>query len=218
MARSLAVSAAGLLLVLPTFAAPLPDAPPFTPIELKAHLNVKLSENLHSDRFPNNNLSSLPTGKQKLAGLEFTIGDGVVQLGSENVKSKPEKVEGIKVGRTFKKLHIIHACGYNAPDDTVIGKYVVHYDDKTKSEIEVVYGRDVVDWWAYPDRKGPTKGKVAWEGENEASKGFEAKLKLYLTTWENPNPKKKVVTIDFVATAQDTGAAPFCVAMTAEEK
>jgi hypothetical protein len=81
-----------------------------------------------------------------------------------------------------------------------------------------MYGRDVVDWWAYPDRKGPTKGKAVWEGENEASKGFDAKIKLYLMTWENPKPDKKVETIDFVATNPDQPAAPFCVGITAEDK
>ena len=150
--------------------------------------------------------------------MEFEIGDGVLQLGSASVTGKPTKIEGIKVGRTLKKLRFLQACGYSAPDDTVIGKYIINYDDKSKAEIEIVYGKDVVDWWAYPDRKGPTKGKAAWEGENEASKGFDAKIKLYLMTWENPKPDKKVATIDFVATKPEIGAAPFCVAITAEDK
>ena len=131
---------------------------------------------------------------------------------------KPKEFKDIKVGRTLKKLHFLQACGYDTEDDTVIGKYVVHYDDKSTADIEIVYGRDVVDWWAYPDRKAPTKGKVVWEGENEASKGFDAKIKLYLMTWENPKPDKKVETIDFVATNPDQPAAPFCVAITAEDK
>ncbi len=41
---------------------------------------------------------------------------------------------------------------------------------------------------------------------------------MYLQTWENPHAKKKVTAIDFVATAPEAGAAPFCVAITAEEK
>ena len=47
-----------------------------------------------------------------------------------------------------------------------------------------------------------------WEGENEASKGFEAKIKLYLMTWENPKPDKMVATIDFVATEPGAGGGP----------
>lgn len=214
MARTLA--ALTFALALP--AAPAPEEQPTNYIDLAPHINVKMKENLHSDRFPNNNLSSLPTGKQTFAGAKFQIGEGVMQLGSANVAGKPEKVEGIKVGRKLAKLNILHATGYSLDEDAQIAKYVVHYDDKTTADIEVVYGKDVVDWWAYPEQKAPTRSKVAWEGENEASKGFEAKIKLYLTTWENPHPKKKVVSIDFVATAPDKAAAPFCVAITAEDK
>jgi hypothetical protein len=199
-------------------AAPAPKTQPTQFISLKGLTNVKMDENLHSDRFANNNLKSLPTGKQKFGEVEFEIGDGVLQLGSSNVTTKPNKIEGIKVGRTLKKLHFLQATGYNTEPDTIIGKYVINYDDKTTAEIEIVYGKDVVDWWAYPDQVAPTNGKAVWEGENEASKGFDAKIKLYLKTWENPKPDKKVVTIDFVATKPEQAAAPFCVAITAEEK
>jgi hypothetical protein len=37
-----------------------------------------------------------------------------------------------------------------------------------------------------------------------------------MTTWKNPEPARKVVSIDFASTNADK-AAPFCVAMTAEE-
>jgi hypothetical protein len=203
--------AAGLL------AAPAAKPEPIKFISLKGHTNVKWDENLHSDRFEHNNLKSLPTGRRKFGDVEFEIGDGLMQLGAKNV-DKPKEFKDIKVGRTLKKLHFLQACGYNTDDDTVIGKYVVHYEDKTTADVEIVYGRDVVDWWAYPDRKGPTKGKAVWEGENEASKGFDAKIKLYLMTWENPKPDKVVTAIDFVATNPDQEAAPFCVAITAEDK
>jgi hypothetical protein len=218
MARTLTALGACLTLGLALSAAPAPTEQPAAYIDLAPHLNVKLKDNLHSDRFPNNNLASLPTGKQTFAGVKFQIGDGIVQLGSAQVQSKPAKVEGIKVGRTFAKLHILHATGYSADEEIQIAKYVVRYDDKSTAEVEVVYGKDVVDWWAYPDQKAPTRSKVAWEGENEAAKGFEAKIKLYLTTWENPHPKKKVVSLDYVATAPDKSPAPFCVAITAEDK
>jgi hypothetical protein len=208
--------AAGLLAAA-VVAAPVGKADPVKFVSLKGHTNVKWDENLHSNRFENNNLKSLPTGKQKFGDVEFEIGDGLMQLGAKNV-DKPKEFKDIKVGRALKKLHFLQACGYNTDDDTVIGKYVIHYDDKSTAEVEIVYGRDVVDWWAYPDRIGPTKGKAVWEGENEASKGFDAKIKLYLMTWENPKPDKKVETIDFVATNPDQEAAPFCVAISAEDK
>ncbi|HKI34688.1 MAG TPA: hypothetical protein VKA46_22720 [Gemmataceae bacterium] len=220
MSRPLVAVIACVLFAALLSAAPAPTEPSLNPIDLKEHINVKLKDSFHAGTTPGNDLAPLPTGKQTLAGVKFTIGDGVVQLGSARVKDKPEKVEGIKVGRFLTKLHVLHSCGcgYATEDSTVIGKYVVHYDDKTTEDIEIVYGKDVVDWWVAPDRKAPTRSKVGWEGENEAVKGSGTKIKLSLTTWENPHPKKKVVSLDYVATAATTDVAPFCVAITAEDK
>jgi hypothetical protein len=220
MSRSLLAVVAGLLFAAALFAAPAPAEPSITPIDLKDHINVKLKDSFHAGTTDGNNLAGLPTGKQTFAGVKFTVGDGVVQLGSARVTGKPEKVEGIKVGRFVTKLHFLHSCGcgYSTADDALIGKYVVHYEDKTTADIEIVYGKDVIDWWVAAGRKDPTRSKVAWEGENDAVKGSGTKIKLSLTTWENPKPKKKVVSIDYVNTAATTDVAPFCVAITAEDK
>jgi hypothetical protein len=207
------------LLVGAVFAAPVPRKEMgLAFLDLTKHANVKLKEDFNSGRYPGNNLASLPAGKQTFAGVKFHVGEGLMQLGSANVKGKPEKFEGIKVGRTPATLHFLHATMFGAPDGTVIARYVIHYADKTTSEVEVAYGKDVVDWWAYSGQQAPTRAKEAWEGQNAPAKEFDAKIKLYLTSWKNPHPKKKIVNIDFVATAGDTGAAPFCVAITADDK
>jgi hypothetical protein len=173
-------------------------------IDLGPHVNQKLTERFHDYR-EGNDLATLPTGRRSFAGIPFTVGKGVVRLGGD----KPAKVVGIKVDEKAMKLHFLHACGHsgNVPRDTPIGKYIVHFADKTTEEIEIVYGKDVVDWWVQPGVSDPTRGKVAWEGQN----AFSA-IKLFLTTWENPNPGKRIVTLDFVATE----GTPFCVAISAE--
>ncbi len=164
MSRPLTALVALAAFAVALAAAPAPSESGPVYIDLQPQANVKLKDDFHSGTYAGNNLAELPTGKQTFGGVKFNVGEGLVQLGSSNVAGKPEKVEGIKVGRTLKKLHFLHACGHNAPDDTVIAKYVVHYDDNTTEDVEVVYGKDVVDWWAYPDQKAPTRGKVAWEG------------------------------------------------------
>ena len=173
-------------------------------IDLGPHVNQKLNERFHNYR-EGNDLATLPTGRQNFAGIAFTVGGGVVQVGGE----KPAKVAGIKVDAKAVKLHFLHAGGFcgSVPLNTPIGKYVVHYDDKSTEEIEIVYGKDVVDWWVQPGVSDPTRSKVAWEGQN----AFSA-IKLFLTTWENPNPEKRIVTLDYVATE----GTPFCVAISAE--
>jgi hypothetical protein len=175
------------------------------PIDLGPYVNQKLNERFHNYH-EGNDLAALPTGKQVFAGVKFAVGGGLVQLGA----GKPDKVEGIKVGLKAERLQFLHACGHNngAAVNTPIGKYVVRYDDKTTADVEVVYGKDVVDWWVQPGVADPTRGKVAWEGQNKLSP-----VKLFLTTWTNPHPDRRIVTLDYVATRN----APFCVAITAEE-
>jgi RNA polymerase sigma factor (sigma-70 family) len=173
-------------------------------IDLRPHVNQKLNERFHTYR-DGNDLATLPTGRQSFAGIAFTVEGGVVQLGI----GKPAKVEGIKVDAKVVKLHFLHACGScdNIPRNTPIGKYVVHYDDKSTEMIDIIYGKDVVDWWVQPAVFDPTRSKVAWAGQN----AFSA-IKLFLTTWENPHPEKRIVTLDYVA----TGGTPFCVAISTE--
>ena len=208
MSRPLTALAVLAAFAVTLAAAPAPSDSAPAYIDLQPQANVKLKDDFHSGTYAGNNLAKLPTGKQTLGGVKFNVGESLIQLGSSQVAGKPDKVEGIKVGRTLKKLHFLHACGHRAEDDTVIAKYVVHYDDNTTEDIEVVYGKDVVDWWVQPGVADPTRGKVAWEGQNRLSP-----VKLFLTTWTNPHPDKRIVALDYVATKN----APFCVAITAEE-
>jgi hypothetical protein len=197
-------------------AAPAPDKEEFVSIEIQGKTNHKLNESFHGGAFVNNHLGELAKTKQKFEGVPFEIGEGLLQLGSKRLADFPEKIEGIKVGKTLTKLHILHACGYVDEEDAVIGHYVVHYADDTTDKIEIAYGKDVRDWWTPPDTPEVTRGKIAWKGENEPTKERNYTLRLYLTSWKNPKPEKKVVSIDYVS-AQSI-SAPFCLAITAECK
>jgi hypothetical protein len=191
----------------------------FSFVDLQPKANKLLKEKLGN--IDGNNLASLPKGDQLLEGVRFQIGDGLVQLGSKELeKPEPDRVEGILVGQTLAKLHFLHSTAFGAADagdvanGTKIAKYEVHYEGGATETISVVYGEDVRDFW---DDENVTRAQVAWKGENEATKEYEAQLILYLCTWENPLPTKKVVSIDYVKVG-DTSAAPFCVAISLEEK
>jgi hypothetical protein len=183
----------------------------FTYLDLQPQANQKLKESLGGD---GNDLAEVPQGEQTLAGVKFNIGEGLIQLGSMTITDKSEKVEGIKVDRKLTKLYILHSIQVTVEDDTIIGAYTVNYDDKSQETIAIVYGKDVRDWWSSSDDKEATRGKVAWTGENAAVKNAGGKLRLFLTTWKNPEPGKKVVSIDFASTK--TASSPFCVAMSVE--
>jgi hypothetical protein len=190
-------------------------------INLQEKANQKLVDDV-GGRTPNNTLVNVPTGEQTFAGVKFKVGKNYIQLNSPLLKvAKPEKVEGIPVGKAVSKLHFLHSTIFgNADpkieDGTLIAEYVVRYEDGPAETISVKYGVDVRDWWYSKGAPAvETKEKVAWEGENEAAKLNNKGVRLYLTTWKNPKPGKKVIAIDFVR-AEGTQASPFCVAITAE--
>jgi hypothetical protein len=223
MTRWAVLLAAGLGCVLGTRVA-AQETKKFSYVDLQTKANKKLTDNLGN--LDGTNLSMLPKGEQTLEGVKFKIADRFIRLGSSWVKTetKPERVEGIPVGKAFAKLHLLHATVAGGPrggevaDDTEIAKYTVHYEGGTTETIPVVYGKDVRDfWWYSADKDGVTRGKVAWKGENEATKTSGGEFRLYLSTWENPHPTKKIVSIDYMRVG-DTVCAPFCVAMTLEEK
>ena len=197
-------------------------------LDLKPKTNQKLADNLGTGR-EGNNLKALPAGEQTFAGVKFHVGEGLIQLGSKVLDKMPDKVEGIPVGRAFAKLHILHATGFGGgpnqegsewyvKDGTPIGEYRVNYEGGGSEAIPIVYGEDVRDWFFVEGEKGVTRGKVAWEGDNDRAKQVGARLRLYVTSWTNPKPDKKVVSIDYVSRKGDTVAAPVCVAITVERK
>jgi hypothetical protein len=181
-------------------------------LDLQPHANFKLTEDFARQR---NNLAGLPPGEQLLGGVKFNIGEGLILLKGNGI-DRPERVEGIRVGETFSRLHILHATHWSAgKKDAVVGFYTLNYDDQSWETLPIVYGQNVSNWW-YMECEGPPPAVVAWKGENEdATRTNRARLHLYLTSWKNPHPARRVVSIDFTST--NSTAAPFCVAMTTEE-
>ena len=196
-------------------------------IDLQPRANQRLTEALHfPDGGGRNNLKQFPQGEQTFEGVKFRVGEALIHLaGKPYAPDKPEKVEGIPVNKAFAKLYIVHGTGYGGgppsaryyvEDGTLIGKYQVHYEDKSVRTIPIVYGQDVRDWWNRDDSRQVTRGKVVWTGENDFSKDENIKIRVYFMSWDNPQPDLKVDTIDYIS--HSTPAAPFCIAMTAREK
>jgi hypothetical protein len=205
---------------------PAQRAPTYVDLQDKA--TQKLSDSLHG--FDGNDLAELPKGEQDFGGVRFKVGDGYLRLSGtvENgdQPKKPGKVEGIAIGRQFTRLRILHGTGYGevadpffVKDGTVIGEYRLRYEDGTAESIPIVYGQDVRDWWARGERVKVSRGTVAWTGKNSFAREQkeDQTIHLYLTTWSNPHPEKKVVSLDYVCT-ETSAASPFCIAISLEEK
>jgi hypothetical protein len=182
-------------------------------LDFQALANHKRKDSFHSGDRPANTLASLSAGEHRLLGIPFQIGEGVLQVGSTQVADKPAKITGIKVEKKLRELYFLHSTAYHLDEEVPIGSYTVRYADGTSETIPIVNAKDVTDWWKYPFSKAPTRGKVAWEGANDAAKEFNATLWLFMSTWKNPRPNSVVKSIDFAST-MDTTCAPFCVAIT----
>jgi hypothetical protein len=194
------------------------DRPYF--ISLLPKANLKLTDSLGSGR-EGNNLADLPKGEQLFAKKPFKIENGLIHLSGELTKDKPAKVEGIKVERRLKKLHVLHAAcwgGSDDPDDKnagmLIGQYRVHYADKSTATIRIEYGKDVRDWFDFDNGKAVTRGALGWQGKNDYVRADDMKIRLYVSSWDNPHPSKLVTSLDYHSA--NTLCAPFCVAITAE--
>ncbi len=182
-------------------------------VDLSRYFNAPLTEPWHSDR-AGNTLTNLPEGVQELDGVTWDI-RGIVQLAGRAESyleaAYPRAVHGIRVGQRCQRLHFLQGAGWKAEDGTHIGNYVVHYADRERRVIPIIYGFDVRDWWVRPDEPiDPTGLQVAWQGSNTAY----SKLRLYQRAWLNPRPDVEITTIDFVSSLMDP--APFLLAITLE--
>jgi len=140
-------------------------------------------------------------------------------LQGEHVPQMPPSVKGIPVRSRAVRLYILHATQYamknqGVADGLRIAEYRIRYADGDLATIPVGVGQDVRDWWSQ-DREPVSRGQIAWAGHNQRAGDSKCYVRLYLSTWENPHPEKTIESIDYVSIKSN--AAPFCVAMTAEE-
>lgn len=200
-------------------------APPYTPrghlrfLDVPSRANRELTIPTFVGQI-GNNLAELPLGEQQLGGVTYRVTDNLIQLGSLYLPELTRRVHGVPVGGKIGKLYFLHGTQWGGGDHavadmTVIGEYRVHYEDGTLAKIPIRYGESVRDWWNVDESQPTTLAEMAWTGENADSRRANVKIRLYGTGWVNPHPEKSVDSVDLVSA--NTIAAPFCLAITAEE-
>jgi hypothetical protein len=108
---------------------------------------------------------------------------------------------------------VLHATAFAVAEGTPVAALILHYDDGTQAELDLVYGQHVRNWWQEPAEPSEIPhGKVVWQGNNPIARAAGATLRLYLSTLENPYPDRKVTHLDFVS--KGSQAVPFVVALT----
>ena len=183
-------------------------------VDLSAHYTASMTGNRLSFRDGStDNLASLPSGVVSLEGISFDI-RGVIQLsGSPSTKQVRLDESGIRVRQSCRRIQFLHGTEGPSIAGTTIGWFQVHCLSGQKIDLPLRYGWDVSDSWCMAT--DPVQGQhvVRIEPSSVPSK-LGKQLRLYLTTWSNPNPDDSIETIDFRSAA--AGSAPFLVAVTLE--
>jgi hypothetical protein len=192
----------------------------FIPIDLSRWCNRQLEVGLEG--LEGNSLSNVPRGRRVLAGIPFRIGDRLVHLnGSEDASETglPQRIGGLPIAASVRRVHVLHATQFGGVTDEVadgveVATLVVRYSDGTSVRARIAYGRDVRDWWYAEGDPAPTNAAVAWVGTNPAANAENKKIRLYAKSWTNPNPGKRVETID--VESKGTRCEPLLIALTCE--
>jgi hypothetical protein len=204
----------------------------FTTIDLKKYVNLALEDERPGPKgATNNNLAALPIGTNIYGGVPFDV-EGTIQLMGQLIsqlggEKYPVRVDHIKVGKHCEKIHLLHGATFlsGEANGTQIARLALTYGDGSRQNVGIVAGEHVLDWWGplYTTGANPQAIKtsapeteLAWTGTNEwiAKKKPKYALRLYKSTFKNPNPKKEIKSLDFVSTM--TPAAPFLLGLTVE--
>ena len=167
-------------------------------------------------------LSAMPVASVILSDVHFDV-RGLIHLRrvardhyeAAGVQWAPPQVSGIRISQRFHRLHSLHGAVIAEQEGAHVGSLILHYAGGREHELEIIYGRDVRDWFTLADAKQETeRAVVAWMGTNLRTSDLGGEVKIYKRTWENPHPDDEVVSVDFVSKV--TRCGPFLIALTVE--
>lgn len=149
-------------------------------------------------------------GRRMFDGLPFQMDGRACLYGKEVAlatgKSRADfpEIFGIKVGRAFDELHLLHAAHWSDVEGKAIARIRMNYSDGSQRELDLGYGVHVRDWQRLQseEREAVTDAdtKVIWRGPGIAN--FRSSQRVFKSKLMNPFPSKQVDTIDFVSTGQ----------------
>jgi hypothetical protein len=147
-------------------------------------------------------------GEQQLDGLPFDVRRHGVLHGQKeaNASDKTEKdypdFLGIKVGRPFEELHLLHTARWSHVEGEPIALVRLHFADGSEKLLPIRYGVHLRDWQhlfseATEALEDP-HSKLVWRGRTLAE--VSTSTRLFKSRLLNPDPEKEVTTIDFLST------------------
>lgn len=197
-------------------------------INLTPWLNAKLADQMpgSSPKTKGNNLSELPMGVHTFGGVAFDV-EGRIQLADLPLLKKtklPVHVE-IPIGRKCSQISLLHGAMFMSATDMKVALIILHYEDGSQTAMEIIGGKDVLDWWGpiYNTDSGIGRyttspgTELAWAGSNPGieKNAPDFSLRLYRSTFANPHPELEISSIDYVSSLSE--AIPFLVGLTIEK-
>jgi len=160
-------------------------------------------------------IESITNGVQIINGIDYEI-RALIHLTAKDFPIPfPETVKGISVGKRCSRIHILHGTMGDAPPGSKIATYLFNKENGEALPAPIIYGKDVKTRWFEADDPAEAKEpKPALVSPPDRVGPSGKSLRLYVKTWENPQPNVKVQSIDF--TSPMTTSAPFIVAITTE--
>jgi len=170
-------------------------------VDLKPYATTALLDNEAAsdgkggwDDYSDGNDCEVATGEQRLNGIPYYIippkenqNRSVIMLHNPRLPWSVKGVKGIKVGRKFHELHILHVGLYRIQDYTLTFNYEGGATEKHEIKKYVHIGS-----WIKPPKGGWPQADFGWTG----STPMQPQVVLWHTKWTNPHPLKAVKTID----------------------
>jgi len=133
-----------------------------------------------------NDLRELPIGKVKFKGVPFLTMEALI-LKSKQMLYLPVESRPIYINQTAQRIYFLHTAV--GSDKGKIGSYIINYASGLKTELSIVNGYNVKDWWDVG--KDRHEAKLAWSGKNPK----HAPVCVYIMEWENTHPDEKITSI-----------------------
>lgn len=143
------------------------------------------------------------SGRQVIDGLPFQI-DGQVRLygatPSARGKVYPCTKKGIRIGRKYDELHLIHHATWPDAEGQPVAYICLNYADGTEYVFPLRYGVHVRDWFNLPSYEKETvtdpDTTICWRRTPVL---FKAPVRIFRSKFVNPSPEKVVDTMDIIS-------------------
>jgi uncharacterized GH25 family protein/thiol-disulfide isomerase/thioredoxin len=151
---------------------------------------------------PNSNFKGY-FGRKIVDGLPFDVNGECLLYGKSNAergKVCRNEVSGIKIGRKFDELHLIHAVQWREYYGCPVASIRLHYADGASSDFEIRYNFQVNDWARLLSEEreiiDDPDTKIIWRGPGV----YKGTGRLFETVLHNRFPDKKVDSMDIIST------------------